>query len=279
MQETFQSIKDPGRRRGMVAAALTAGLGAASLAGCATTRNLTAAEPKTFVLLPPGWAGGWIYHQTATVLRAQGHVVYTPTLTGLGKYSHLLRADVNLDTHIADVLGLLKWEELKDVVLVGHSFSGAVVSGVAEKALEKLSAVVMVNGYMHENGWSVQDYLGPRSQTDITARVGKGEAGLPPPPASLYALPPEHAVRANALLSRHPLGAMTQKSELTGALEKVPKKTYVMLAKFARGREFELVHFKRAQSLPGWKTVSAELGHLAMLDSPDAFSQLLLSAA
>lgn len=265
------------RRRGLVGTALAA-LAAPLLSTPALAQSAAGAR-KTFVLLPPAWAGSWIYNKTADALRAQGHVVHTPTLTGLADRSHLLRADVDMDTHINDVVNLIKWEELSNVVLVGHSFTGGVVSGVAEKVLDKLAAVVFVNAYVHEDGMSIQDYLSTRSHADINARRDKGELGLPNPPAAFYALPQKEWARIDGLHTVHPLGAIMQKLKLTGAVERVPKKTYIMLAQFARGRDYELKHFNRVKGQPGWNGVSVEKGHLTMVDDPVGFAQLLLQAA
>jgi pimeloyl-ACP methyl ester carboxylesterase len=87
----------------------------------------------TFVLVHGAWHGGWCWQRVADRLRDKGHRVFTPTLTGLGERSHLLRAGVDLKTHIADVANVLKWERLTDVVLCGHSYGGFVISGVAEE--------------------------------------------------------------------------------------------------------------------------------------------------
>ncbi len=86
----------------------------------------------TFVLVHGAWHGGWCWQRVADRLRSGGHAVFTPTLTGLGERSHLLRAGIDLKTHIADVVNVMKWEELTDVVLCGHSYGGFVISGVAE---------------------------------------------------------------------------------------------------------------------------------------------------
>jgi pimeloyl-ACP methyl ester carboxylesterase len=269
MSSNSPSPVNVSRRRGLVGTAVAA------------MAQGAAAKPakKTFVLLPPAWAGSWIYAGTAEALRAQGHTVFTPTLTGLADRSHLLRTDVDMDTHANDVLNLIKWEGLSNVVLVGHSFTGGVVSAVAEKALDKLSAVVFVNAYVHEDGKSIQDYLSKRSHADIDVRRGKGELGLPNPPAAFYALPQKEWARVDALHTVHPLGAIVQKLKLTGAVERVPKKTYLMLAQFARGRDYETHHFNRVKNLPGWNAVSVEKGHLTMVDDPVGFAKLLEQAA
>jgi pimeloyl-ACP methyl ester carboxylesterase len=88
----------------------------------------------TFVLVHGAWHGGWCWQRVAKLLRAWGHDVFTPTLTGVCERSHLLAPDIDLTTHIADIANLIKWNELNGVVLVGHSYGGMVISGVAEKA-------------------------------------------------------------------------------------------------------------------------------------------------
>src|SRR5438309_11499546 len=98
--------------------------------------------PKIFVLVHGAWHGGWCWRRVSDLLEKQGHKVFTPTLTGLGERSHLLRAGINVTTHVTDVVNLIKWEGLSDVVLCGHSYGGMVVSVVAEQMADKLSSSV-----------------------------------------------------------------------------------------------------------------------------------------
>src|SRR5262249_10631969 len=91
------------------------------------------ASGRTFVLVHGAWHGGWCWRRVADLLQKQGHKVFTPTMTGLGERSHLIDAKVNLATHITDIVNVIKWEGLRDVVLVGHSYGGCIISGVAEE--------------------------------------------------------------------------------------------------------------------------------------------------
>ncbi len=93
----------------------------------------------TYVLVHGAWHGGWCWKRVAPLLRAAGHEVYAPTLTGLGERAHLLSPEVGLDTHVQDIVNVLTYEDLQDVVLVGHSYGGMVVAGVAERAAERLA--------------------------------------------------------------------------------------------------------------------------------------------
>src|SRR5271170_5119317 len=108
----------------------------------------------TFVLVHGAWHGG-------------GHAVFTPTLTGLGERSHLLRAGIDLKTHIADVVNVMKWEGLSDVVLCGHSYGGFVISGVAEQMAPAIRSIVFLDAFVPRNGESTLDLTGPAVQEGI----------------------------------------------------------------------------------------------------------------
>src|SRR5580704_13879861 len=94
---------------------------------------------STFVLVHGAWHGGWCWKRVRKALQAQGHEVFTPTLTGVAERSHLLSPQVNLETHIDDVANLIQWEELSDVVLCGHSYGGCVISGVADRIPDRMA--------------------------------------------------------------------------------------------------------------------------------------------
>ncbi len=119
----------------------------------------------TFVLCHGGWAGGWQWREVVVLLRASGHEVFTPTLTGLGERSHLANPEVNLDTHINDILGVFEYEELYDVILVGYSYSGMVITGVAELIAERIAHLVYFDAYVPRDGQSFIDILGSEMES------------------------------------------------------------------------------------------------------------------
>src|SRR5579862_2388072 len=120
---------------------------------------------STFVLVHGAWHGGWCWKRVRAILQAQGHEVFTPTLTGLADRSHLLTPAVNLETHIDDVVNLIRWEELSGVVLCGHSYGGAVISGVAERIPEHIAALVYLDAFVLDDGESVfQNVHAPQRQ-------------------------------------------------------------------------------------------------------------------
>ena len=113
----------------------------------------------TFVLIHGAWHGGWAWKKVKPLLGGAGYEVFTPTLTGLGERRHLASPAVNLDTHIQDVVGVLESEDLRDVVLVGHSYGGMVISGVAERAPDHLARIVYLDAFLPEDGKALNDYV------------------------------------------------------------------------------------------------------------------------
>ncbi len=111
----------------------------------------------TYVLVHGGGHGGWCYQRVARLLRAPGHEVYTPTLTGLGEREHLLSPDIDLDTHITDVVKVMQFEDLHDVILVGHSYGGMVITGIADRATDRVGHIVYLDAANPENGQSLVD--------------------------------------------------------------------------------------------------------------------------
>lgn len=114
----------------------------------------------TYVLVHGGGHGGWCYQPVARILRAKGHDVYTPTLTGLGEREHLLSPAVDLDMHITDVVKVLQFEDLHDVILVGHSYGGMVVTGVADRVPDRIGNIVYLDAAYPFNGQSLVDVAG-----------------------------------------------------------------------------------------------------------------------
>jgi pimeloyl-ACP methyl ester carboxylesterase len=105
----------------------------------------------TYVIVHGGWAGGWYFGETARFMRAAGHEVYTPTLTGIGERVHLGHADIDLNTHIQDIVNVLVYEDLHNVLLVGYSYGGMVITGVAEAVTENLRLSAFIRGHISED--------------------------------------------------------------------------------------------------------------------------------
>ena len=118
----------------------------------------------TFVLVHGAWSGSWGYTKVARLLRAQGHEVWAPSLTGLGEREHLLHPGITLTTHIKDVANVFDFEDLKDVILVGHSYGGVVITGVSSRCADRIRTLVYLDAFLPANGQCL---------LDITAEQGR----------------------------------------------------------------------------------------------------------
>jgi pimeloyl-ACP methyl ester carboxylesterase len=231
----------------------------------------------TFVLVHGAWHGGWCWQRVADRLRASAHVVFTPTLTGLGERSHLLRRDIDLRVHVADVANLIKWERLKDVVLCGHSYGGFVISGVAEQAADVIRSIVFLDAFLPNNGDTIQDITGPAVQDAIRGAVQRGDPGVPPRPAAAFAVNEADQAWVDALCVPQPIGTFTSPIALTGARDRIARKTYIRAKSYANpafDRAFAAVQSERA-----WRSYEVPCGHDVMVDMPERLSELLLQAA
>jgi pimeloyl-ACP methyl ester carboxylesterase len=232
---------------------------------------------KTFVLVHGAWHGGWCWVRVARLLRAQGHDVFTPTLTGLGERSHLMSRDITLATHIADVVNVLKWENLKDVVLCGHSYGGFVVSGVAEQMQAAIGSIVFLDAFMPDNGDAVVKLTGAAVQEAARNAVQRGDLGIPSRPASAFNVNEKDRAWVDGLTGPQPLVTFTDPIQLTGARERVAKKTYV------RAKNYENPGFDKAvgklRSDPSWRLYEVPCGHDVMVDMPERLAAILVEVA
>src|SRR5437870_12892691 len=132
--------------------AVVGGMAAGAMATMAGPESPAQAQTKTFVLVHGAWHGGWCWRRVADLLQKRGHKVFTPTLTGVGERSHLMSKDIVLDTHITDIVNVIKWEDLNKICLVVHSYGGWPGSGAIEQALDRISSIVWLDAFKPENG-------------------------------------------------------------------------------------------------------------------------------
>ena len=121
----------------------------------------------TFLIAHGAWSGGWAWKKIRRRLGARGHQVFTPTYTGLGERAHLARREFGLDTHIQDVLGVLEYEDLSDVVLLGHSYGGMVATGVADRAPQRLRRLAYLDAFAPRDGQALLDLVAPQERAKI----------------------------------------------------------------------------------------------------------------
>lgn len=265
-------------RRGIIGGiSATVGLTATSGGFISTARAQTA--PKTFVLISGTFCGGWNWRRVADHLEKQGHKVFSPTLTGLGERSHLLSKTVDLDTHIADIANVIKWENLTDACLVAHSYGGGPASGALEHIGDRISSIVWLDAFKPEDGQPLLDMVNDATRKRFLEMADKGEISFPPaksPP--IVAVSEKDAGFMASKTTPHPIGIYLQPIKLTGAREKVAKKTFVRIPKFPYPALDKA--FAECKADKSWRTLElTDSGHMAMLDAPERVTDILLQAA
>jgi pimeloyl-ACP methyl ester carboxylesterase len=235
---------------------------------------------KTYVLVHGAYHGGWCWKFVAEILRAQGHTVFTPTLTGLGERAHLLNLDPDLDLMIADIVQVIDSEELTDVILVGHSFGGAVVSGVVDCMAEKIRRLVYLDALILRPGTAVLEDATAESLAFFSSlkRDNGGSGVISIPPLSFFALEHnEHAEWLKRRLTPHPVLSFFSKLQLHNPLGNGRLVTYITCTDpyfdpTAPARKF-------AHDMPGWQHLDIATGHDAMISAPRQLAQLFAGLA
>jgi pimeloyl-ACP methyl ester carboxylesterase len=240
------------------------------------------AAPKTFVLAHGSWHGGWCWKRVADRLRARGHAVYTPSYTGMGDRAHLLSKDITISTFAQDLFQVIESEELTSVVLVGHSFGGVPISGVADRIPDKLAHLVYLDSVLVESTRSAFSYYPPG---EVEARIKAAEKttnGVAVPvPQQLPAVwglgkegdPDYDWVRRR--LSPHPLQTYTTALTFRAPIGNNVPRTYVHCTQPSHP---VLEDSRRlVRSWTGWKWVDLPAPHDAMITHPEAVVALLLA--
>ena len=235
----------------------------------------------TYVLVHGGHHGGWCYKNVARLLRNAGHEVYSPTLTGLGERRHLLSADVDLDMHIADVVGVLTVEDLRDVVLVGHSYGGMVITGVADRVPDRIKELVYLDAAHPGNGESLADVA-----VQIMAickqwvREIEGVELVTWPdtlqPEFFGVTDPVDIAWVRPRLQQHPWKCYTNKLRLQNeaAVRSLPRTDINCTARL---REFD--DRRKAELLQASRAWDIDTGHDIMITEPEKLTQMLLRLA
>jgi pimeloyl-ACP methyl ester carboxylesterase len=234
----------------------------------------------TFVIVHGAWSGAHAWRWVRPLLRAAGHEVVTPSLTGLGERAHLATPDTDLDAHIADVVAVLHYEDLSDVVLVGHSYGGMVITGVADRTPERIGRLVYLDADVPREGESMLDLVpaDERAGYEESARTrGDGWRVPAPLPDPLPpGLPPEVAW-AVARMVLHPLATMTQPLHLEHGETDLPR-TFVLCTE-GKEDEVEPPYVARVRTDPSWRLVELAATHTAHVAAPEQLSSTLLEIA
>lgn len=229
----------------------------------------------TFVLVHGGWHGGWAWRRMAPLLLDRGHEVHTPTLTGLGDRAHLARPHTGLAAHVRDVLAVLELDDLDDVVLVGHSSAGAVITGVSQQAGERLRELVYLDAFVPGPGESVFDLLGPERREHFEQQVdAAGRIVVDPDTAMDGWAVVDSADRAwvGPRLRPHPVGGLADALPIV-PLPDVPRRYVHCTVK--PGVESFAGFAEAAAADPTWRFDTLAAGHDAMVTAPAELAELL----
>jgi len=233
----------------------------------------------TYVLVHGAWHGGWCWQRVAPLLRAAGHTVYTPTLTGLGERAHLAHPGVDLALHVRDIVAVLEYERLQEVILVGHSYGGMVITGVAEQAPDRLAHLVYLDAFVPQHGEAMWDFM-PPERREVVERLRAARPDtwqVPPPDLALWGLTaPEEQAWVGPRLVPQPLATLQQPLDAPTYRAAALPRTYIHAAQyrgpFARFAE-------RAQREPGWRCHALPAGHDVMVTHPRELAALLQALA
>jgi pimeloyl-ACP methyl ester carboxylesterase len=222
-------------------------------------------QMATFVVAHGAWAGSWAWTRVSDRLVAKGHRVLVPALSGLGERSHLAGSAINLTTHIDDVVNEVLWKDLTDIVLVGHSYGGFVITGVAEKIAERIGSIVYVDAFIPDDGQAFADFS---PEWNLPP-----EALIPAPPAVIGDYRDEaDLVWVNEKATPQPAGTFTERVSVTGAYKAISRKTFVQATGWDSPFKDAVVAFRADK---GWSVFEVACGHDIAIEEPDELTRIL----
>ena len=240
----------------------------------------------TFVLVHGAWHGGWCWRDTAQALRAAGHTVYTPTLSGVGERAHQSAENITLETHVRDVCGVFEAEELNDAILCGHSYGGMVITGVADRLPGRIRALVYLDAFVPEHGQSLNALLPIALAVEVAAvflgafhsSAAVDHCGLAAPiPAEMFGIKPENRAWVDRRCVGQPLATFEMPLLLTGAGAAVSNRLFI-LADAWDPSPFR--HFAaKLAGQPGWRIAKLPSSHDVMVDMPQELAAELMTMA
>ena len=238
-----------------------------------------------FVLVPGAWLGGWAWRDVAARLRSREHDVYPITLTGLGERVHLARPEINLETHITDVVNTILWNDLDDVILAGHSYAGIVVTGVADRIPDRIEQLVYVDSAPLADGMAMTDLYPPDALTAMRQAVDEAGDGWRWPFPGFEKLAEDASVaglgnREQAMIATRatpqPWATYTQPLHLEHAVdEAAPYRQVLIACDDIRGLVAAGVPQIAALAAPPWHYLELETGHWPMFSAPVALAEML----
>ena len=226
----------------------------------------------TFLVAHGAWSAGWAWKKMRPLLRARGHEIFTPTHTGLGERGHLAAPGIDLETHIADILGALEFEDLENVVLIGHSYGGMVATGVADRARARIARLVYLDAHVPGNGESLFDLNPDRRQAMSEAARRSGDGWKIPANPMPPDTPGEDQAWAMPRRLPQPLKTFEQKLHFKNGELMLPR--HYIYAQRCRPEDGFRKFYERARR-EGWGAYEIDASHNPHITAPDALAVLL----
>jgi pimeloyl-ACP methyl ester carboxylesterase len=228
----------------------------------------------TFVLVHGAWHGGWCWAPTEQRLQALGHRVFSPTLTGQGDRSHLLSADITPDTHVRDIVNFIRWRDLKDVILVGHSYGGMVITGVAAQIPEALHAMIYLDAFVpEESGVSIFATANPVRMAAFQKQIDAGAEAVAADMFDVWTDKPETRALLVEKCTDQPVGTLLNGVTLTGREAGVAHKHFIICTQNSPSAFWP--HYEKVQGRAGWSHDQIDARHNAMVDEAEALTAQL----
>ena len=229
----------------------------------------------TFVLIHGMWHGGWCWQKVVPFLRRAGHEVYTPTLTGLGERVHLHDHTIDLDTHLQDVVNVVEYENLQDVILVGHSFGGSLAPAIAEKIPARLAHLVNLDGPLPEDGKALKDLIGDYWTFLQENAIDPNDPDRIQPIVDwTFGVSGPDLAWMQAKLTPHPLKPLITPLTLSNPAARTISRTFIHCVEGLS--EDELAAEAKKFHALGWAYRSLPTGHDAMITAPEELTKILL---
>ena len=233
---------------------------------------MNSTSAKTFLVCHGAWSAGWAWKKMHPLMQAAGHRLVTPSYTGLGERAHLANPSIDLETHIEDVLNVIKYEDLRDIVLLGHSYGGMVATGVADRARDRVTQLIYLDAFVPRDGQSLLDLNEPsRQRMQELAKTGDGWR-VPPMPTP----PGTSAADVEWLTARRvdmPIKCFEMKLKLQNGELTLPR-SYVYATRITPADTFGQFA-KRTKSEAGWRNYEIDASHSPNVTAPEALMALL----
>jgi pimeloyl-ACP methyl ester carboxylesterase len=228
---------------------------------------------QTFLVCHGAWGGGWSWKKMHPLMQAAGHRLVTPTYTGLGERAHLASPAIDLDTHIQDVLNVIKYEDLRDIVLLGHSYGGMVATGVADRARDRITQLIYLDAFVPDDGQCLLDFLPEQERQRMRDAAKSGDGWRVPPNPTPPDTPPEDVEWLNERRVPMPIKCFETPLKFSGGALTLPR-SYIYATRIAPADVFGQFA-ARTRSAPGWRYVEIDASHSPGVTAPEALMAVL----